>query len=94
MKRSISIGDAVVLPGNSRAEVMLIGKSNAWYLVRVKTIPAPKEPTYVMCTPGEVQRINAWWNEPSTGKRYASGTLHSRHAYRARSARQRVRGAA
>ena len=66
-RRSIAIGDAVVLADGRRGQVTLAARSGAWLLLRLKSSPArpTDEPKYLMCAPHEARRINAWWNDPA-----------------------------
>ena len=66
-RRSSAVGDAVVLPDGRRGQVTLAARSGAWLLIRLKSSPAGQtdEPKYLMCTPHEARRINAWWNVPA-----------------------------
>jgi hypothetical protein len=58
--RGITVGDWVVACDVHRGEVVLLAKSGRWVLVRVLAGELTRS-GYLMCLPGEVQRMNAWW---------------------------------
>ena len=80
MKQSISVGDAVTLPGKRRGKVLCVSNSGALFLVHVHGDAPAGEATRVLCAAHEVRRINAWWNERQKREAYASGKRTASHA--------------
>ena len=58
--RQIEVGDRVVACDVHRGEVILVGRSRSWLLLRVDA-GEPTRSGYLLCQPAEVERMNGWW---------------------------------